>query len=782
MKKMPFMRGISLLLAVILTSLSAGFFASAENTVVSTVADGINVTRWADLMVVYTDRPTTGQNQYGHNCVIDSNGICTEIILGGDIKGENLAIPEGGMVVSATGVRVAWLEENIKLGSYVRFDSVTMRVMVSDTDHFPVTFSTDFKITGYNGIRYDKTVIIYNMAGQTTGTNGYGYEVVVSCDGYIVAAGGNDNTVPEGGYVISVITPEDKASLKSCGLVGASCVIKNGILTVSYDESAVNRRAGMIADELKAELERAKNECRIIDYSEAIGRVTAVQEYINDNDITTIAAQKTLSDLVSDAYASMYESKSVEVRSVWYEPLEKDAEGVAATVKMLSDMGINQLCLGIPNSYGTPIPLPDTFPFSQAAGLRGFDLLGEYVERCHENGIELVVSIPVFYNAHASHKKDWITDTNNGTTGEKELFYSPANDEFFEYFLSYVEYILSNYEVDGLQLDYIRYPYYDGTTDYGYDSATKKLFEEKTGISSDTVDAIAAGGSSHEKWNDWVDFKAGIVTDRVSQINSLVDSLRPDVYLSVCLAADYYYLAHYCQDGKTWVESGIVDAIYPMSYSEGIMAEQTKYFSSFDGDYYLIEGSGSYLSYSKEVQLQQVLETRTYGAEGIAFFELGAYISHGYSDYLNQSVFSESAVSPTYDPDAAYNSALATADTRAEKALEYGFITQAELDAFKADHGLGVFSSYSETAWYKSVEADLALAEKINAVKKPTDAVMPDKDGDSDTDDTESVTSAAVSEPSDTAKSDSDLPLIVAAAVTALLVIIAAALVMKKRK
>ena len=212
------------------------------------------------------------------------------------------------------------------------------------------------------------------------------------------------------------------------------------------------------------------------------------------------------------------------------------------------------------------------------------------------------------------------------------------------------------------------------------------------------------------------------------------------------------------------------------------MAEQTKYFSSFDGDYYLIEGSGSYLSYSKEVQLQQVLETRTYGAEGIAFFELGAYISHGYSDYLNQSVFSESAVSPTYDPDAAYNAALATADTRAEKALEYGFITQAELDAFKADHGLGAFSSYSDTAWYKSVEADLALAEKINAVKKPTDAVMPDKDGDSDTDDTESVTSAAVSEPSDTAKSDSDLPLIVAAAVTALLVIIAAALVMKKRK
>ncbi len=694
----------------------------------TTIADGVNVTRWADLLVVYKDIPTTEQNEYGHNCIIDANGVCTGIIEGGDIRGKNLAIPEGGMVVSATGNKVDWLKEHIKIGSYVRFDSVTMRVMVSSADHFPVTFESHLRVTGYNDVRYSNTVIIYNISGQKTGTNGYGYEICVSKEGYIVSAGGNDNTVPEGGFVVSAIEPDDINLLRSCGIVGASCTVNpdgKGI-KINYDSDAIKRRANLVTEALKTELEAAIAQCRLIDTVKAEEKIKATVDYINETEIDTISEQEKLNDLAVSAYNELYESNPVEVRGVWYEPLEKNAEDVAETVKKLKENGINQLCIGVQNSYETIIPLPESFPFKQKFSLHGFDLLAEYVKVCHENGIELVVCMPVFHNAKAFYKDEWATETNNGEKGEKDLFYSPSNDEYFDYLLTFVEYLITRYDIDGLQLDYVRYPYYDGNTDYGYDDVTKALFEKTTGIKASVVDEIAKQGTSHKHWNDWVNFKAGVITKRVSQINELVDSLRPDIYLSACLAADYSYLPSYCQNGKEWVESGIVDAIYPMSYASGIMASQTQYFSSFDADYYLIEGSGSYISFSKDEQLLQVLETRRYGADGIAFFEIGAYFSHRYNEYLNQSVFDTAAVSPTYDPENAIKICKDTAIKRAEKALEYGFITEDVLNAFKSDLSLDAFKEYSGEKWYASIKTEIELSEKIAKLKKDTDFVLPE--------------------------------------------------------
>lgn len=771
-----FFKRIAVLTLTFLLALpAAAVFPGAEGEIKTTTADGVNVTRWADLLVVYKDIPNTEQNEYGHNCVIDKNGVCTEIIEGGDQRGKNLAIPDGGMVVSATGNKVDWLKENVKVGSYVRFDSVTMRVMVSDTDYFPVTFSQTVRVTGYNDIRYANTAIIYNKSGTKTGTNGYGYEICVSSDGYIISSGGNDNTVPEGGFVVSVIEPSDILSLRSHGVVGASCTISSDgkSVLIEYDTEAITRRAEMLITELKQELQTAIAACRLIDKAEAEAKIAAVENYINDNEIDTLGAQGEIDTLTKQAYAALYESKPVEVRAVWYEPLEKDAEGVAETVKKLKENGINQLCIGVQNSYETIIPLPESFPFKQKSSLNGFDLLAEYVKVCHENGIELVVCMPVFHNAKAFYKDEWATATNNGEKGENNLFYSPANDEYFDYLLSFVEYLITRYDIDGLQLDYVRYPYYDGTTDYGYDENTKTVFEQTTGISASVVDEIAKQGMSHKNWNDWVNFKAGIVTKRVSQINDLVDSLRPDIYLSACLAADYSYIQTYCQNGKEWVESGIVDAIYPMSYATGIMASQTQYFSSFDADYYLFEGSGSYTSFSKDEQLLQVLESREYGADGIAFFEIGAYFSHGYNDYLNESVFDTVAVSPTYDPENAVKICKETANKRAEKAFEYGYITEDVLNAFRADCSLDALKDHTNEEWYSQIKKDLEQAEKINKTAKDTDFVLPEI---SDTEESEN-TGEEISSSESSADGDSKNGMIIPVVIGIVCAVVIAAVV-----
>lgn len=114
---------------------SAGFAApasaAASEKAAVTIADGVNVTRWDNFLVVYKDIAATGQNEWGHNIVVNADSQVVRILEGGDAAGKNLAVPVGGMVVSATGEKAEWLKDNIAIGDYVIYDDMTGRVMAS---------------------------------------------------------------------------------------------------------------------------------------------------------------------------------------------------------------------------------------------------------------------------------------------------------------------------------------------------------------------------------------------------------------------------------------------------------------------------------------------------------------------------------------------------------------------------------------------------------------------------------------------------------------------------
>ena len=58
-------------------------------------------------------------------------------------------------------------------------------------------------IRSTNGTLKDNTANIYNKAGKQTETDSTAFEVVVGADGKIISVGGNNNTVPDGGYIIA---------------------------------------------------------------------------------------------------------------------------------------------------------------------------------------------------------------------------------------------------------------------------------------------------------------------------------------------------------------------------------------------------------------------------------------------------------------------------------------------------------------------------------------------------------------------------------------------------
>lgn len=124
--------------------------------------------------------------------------------------------------------------------------------------------------------------------------------------------------------------------------------------------------------------------------------------------------------------------------------------------------------------------------------------------------------------------------------------------------------IVSRYPVDGLHLDYIRFPnewnnaYPDGAKvpDYPRDAKTLALFRRATGRHPD---------EAPELWNDW---RTSQVTALVRDIHSAAKRADRRVMVSAAVKADpdIGRRLHF-QDARAWAREGIIDALVPMNYA-----------------------------------------------------------------------------------------------------------------------------------------------------------------------------------------------------------------------
>lgn len=778
-------RFIAVLLATVFCVPLFDYGAAAAGKTLASPADGVNVTRWADLMIVYKDIPSTGQNEWGYNVVVDSSFRVTDIIKPGSSAGKDLPVPEGGMIISASGTKVQWLEENINIGDYVFYDHVTGRVMVSDTDSFDLTFSINVPITDFNAVRYAGKLVIYDK-GTTTGTNSYGYEFTVGKDGIIKSSGGNDSQIPDGGYVVSAIEPDDKLLLKTYGVPGAVCRIADDkkTLTIAYGADEMKSAAVIKYNALLSDLAKAKEKCLIVDFQGIALALTEAEKLINGNAFAESKGRNILNSLFMKAQYMLAEPQAAEIRAVWHEPTEKTAVQVEKVVKNIADANLNQLCLGITNGIDTIIPLPESSPFHGKERALRIDLLDAYISACHKYGVELILSVSVFRNNKAQLFPEWQTVTNSGE-GEEKVFFSPASDGFTKALTNYIAHILENYDIDGLQLDYIRYPYFDGTVDYGYDSETLDKFVAYSGCTEAEAASVGKELTGSPLWNKWIEFKSGLVSACVGELSRLVREKRPDIFFSVCLASETNLQSYY-QNGGEWAASGLVDAVYPMSYAVGIVAGDTQKFSSFGNNYYCVTGSGSYLSLSREEQLCQVLEERANGGNGIAFFEYISYFAHGYNEILKLGAFSQKAVSPQYSASDAVSACIARIVQRAEIAASQNLADQSLTEKLSAAGDsldkIKTILDGESGAWKETALADLEYARKASLLSKDSEKEAANKKEESSAEESSEISEISKDESKTTNDNKNVFPYIAAAAGIAFAAATAGIIVIKKKK
>lgn len=277
-----------------------------------------------------------------------------------------------------------------------------------------------------------------------------------------------------------------------------------------------------------------------------------------------------------------------EIRAVWLDrgTIVKagNEAGLAEVFDRLAKAGINTVFFETVNASYTIYPsqvAPQQNPL-----IKDWDPLASAVKLAHARGMELHAWVWTFAAGNRRHNQiigvdsdypgpviaanpDWANYDQAGRmipVKQTKPFLDPANPEVREYLLKLYAEIVTKYRVDGLQLDYIRYPFQDPFSgrSYGYGKAAREKFKQQTG-----VDPININYRQQDLWKKWTAFRTEQVNSFVEEVSQMLRKKRSTLILSVAVfpLPEYERIQKIQQHWEVWARKGDVDLIVPMTYA-----------------------------------------------------------------------------------------------------------------------------------------------------------------------------------------------------------------------
>ncbi|MGB5714789.1 MAG: family 10 glycosylhydrolase [Waterburya sp.] len=344
-----------------------------------------------------------------------------------------------------------------------------------------------------------------------------------------------------------------------------------------------------------------------------------------------------------DNYPSNSPIAESEVRGMWLDRgtivKSKSEADLVEIFDRMALAGINTVFFETLNSSYTIYPsqvAPQQNPL-----VKGWDPLRAAVKLAHERGMELhawvwtfaagnqrhntILNLPRNYLGPVlSQRPHWAITDHEGSRvqySSGKVFLDPANPEVREYLLSLVTELATNYQIDGIHLDYIRYPFQSptGKITYGYGIAARQQFQELTG-----VDPIELN-PSHSLWSKWTEFRIEQVDNFVGSVSQNLKQLRPELTLSTAVfpMPQRERLSKIQQSWEKWVRKEWIDMLVPMTYAKdtGKLHSLTNpLLSEFDHGKALLLPGIRLLNISEVVALDQMQLLRGMSTQGYALF------------------------------------------------------------------------------------------------------------------------------------------------------------------
>ncbi len=290
-----------------------------------------------------------------------------------------------------------------------------------------------------------------------------------------------------------------------------------------------------------------------------------------------------------DNYPTDRQFAQPEIRAMWLDRgtivRSRSEKELAQVFDRMAQAGINVVFFETVNaSY--PI-YPSRIAPEQNPLTVGTDPLKAAVKLAHERGMELHAWTWIFAAANQRHNEllnqpldylgpvlsrnpDWAMRSRQGgvfdySDGYKKAFFDPANPNVQNYLMSLLEEIVMNYDVDGVQFDYIRYPFQAPNKNQimGYSDSSRWLFKEMTGV--DPVDI----GPSHPLWGQWTGFRLRQVDNFVANASARLKQRRPNLIISAAVfpMERRERMFRLQQNWEEWGQNNWVDLIFLMTYA-----------------------------------------------------------------------------------------------------------------------------------------------------------------------------------------------------------------------
>jgi uncharacterized lipoprotein YddW (UPF0748 family) len=220
--------------------------------------------------------------------------------------------------------------------------------------------------------------------------------------------------------------------------------------------------------------------------------------------------------------------------------------------------------------------------------------------------------------------------TRSHSTIVEGLYTSPLHPAAQDHTAAVIGEIAAKYPVDGIHLDYVRFP----NEDFDYSPSALEHFKKSiAGVLTDTekreaaareiLDPAAYPNLFPERWND---FRRSQLTMMVTKIRTAVKTARPGALVSAAVVPDLQTaFASRMQDWRGWLDQSLLDVICPMAYTteSDMFQKQVAAAVAYAGSRPVWAGIGAYQMPASQT-LSHIAAANKLGAAGIILFSYEA--------------------------------------------------------------------------------------------------------------------------------------------------------------
>jgi len=327
-------------------------------------------------------------------------------------------------------------------------------------------------------------------------------------------------------------------------------------------------------------------------------------------------------------YGRLQSPRPGELRGVW------DHDGVgwypgqwSRSCRELASHGFNAV---FPNLAW---PGKAHYPSDVVPRSRTYDKFGDQLDQClgaaRASGMQVHVW-KILWNAENA-PADWLARMRRegrlqqSADGATKDWLCPSHPENIAYELASIREIVRRYPVDGVHLDYVRYP----SASHCFSPVSRSSFEQWLGFPvANWPQAVQAVGAQEAKFKAW---RAAQITGFVRRVRAEINANKPSVKLSAAVYQSYPSCRDSIgQDWGDWLANGDVDFVCPMNYTADesnfrtITARQLRLPGARKR---IMPGIGVMSSESQlraDEVIAQIKAARAVGATGFVLFDLSS--------------------------------------------------------------------------------------------------------------------------------------------------------------